>query len=157
MKRIIILLITILLPMASMAEDEEIREQDGTVCTEADKFDTLMNSYSSQPGCTTINISNGMLETMDVAIGADYMKVISVENKELIPVFKEQVEELIGMYEVIMSVNSGGESVDIYQQCSENGSITDLFISTSNANSCVLIYIHGKDIVLSNIGNMINM
>lgn len=157
MKRIIILLITILLPMASMAEEEVIREQDSTVCTEADKFDTLMKSYSSQPGCTTINISNGMLETMGVAIGAEYMKVISVENKELIPVFKEQVDELIGSHEVIMSVNNGGESVDIYQQCSEDGSITDLFISTLNADSCVLIYIHGKDIVLSNIGNMINM
>lgn len=157
MKRIIILLVTILLPMASMAEEEVIREQDGTVCTEADKFDTLMESYSSQPGCTTINISNGMLETMDVAIGADYMKVISVENKELIPVFKEQVEELIGSYEVIMSVNSGGESVEIYKRSSADGSITDLYISTSNADSCVLIYIKGEDIALSNIGGLINM
>ena len=157
MKRLIFLLITMLLPMVAMAEEVVSTEDNDTTSVVSDGFDELMKRYSSQPGCTTINISNSMFRSMEVSIDADYMKVISVENKELIPTFKEQVEELIGAYEVIMSVNSGGESVKIYQKRAENGSATDLYISTSNADSSVLIHLHGNNLELNNIGSLINL
>lgn len=157
MKQFIFLLTIMLSPVVSFADEVVKHDKSDVVYGDDDKFDILMESYSSQPGCTTINISNGMLEAMDASIGADYMKVISVENGELIPVFKGQVKELVSVYEVIMSVNNGGESVEIYKRSSADGSITDLYISTSNADSCVLIYIKGEDIALSNIGGLINM
>lgn len=146
-----------LLPMVAKAEEVASTENDTTTNVVSDGFDQLMKQYSSQPGCTTITISNAMLRSMEVNIDADYMKVISVENSELIPTFKEQVEQLIGSYEVIMSVNSGCDCVKIYQQRLANGDVSDLYISTSNDYSSVLIYLHGKNIELNNATSLINL
>lgn len=157
MKRLILLLIIALLPMVTKAEEVVNIENDTTTSVVNDGFDQLMEHYSSQPGCTTINISNTMFRSMEVNIGADYMKVISVENKELIPTFNEEVKQLIGSYEVVMSVNSGGDCVKIYQKHSANGDVSDLYISTSNDYSSVLIYLHGKNIELNNATSLINL
>ena len=163
MRRLIILSFIALLPTAAMAEEIPVAYPESTVCAESDgvamsdgdNIDALMEEYGALPGCTTINISNAMLETMNVALEANFMMVISVENSELIPTFKEKVKAIIGNFDVIMSVNSGGESVNIYNRRDSKGAVTDLYIHTTNSSSSVLIYIQGSDIELSNISSLI--
>ena len=47
-------------------------------------FDSLFKEYSLKDKCTTLNISNAMFQSMNVKIDANYMQVISVENKAII-------------------------------------------------------------------------
>ena len=82
-------------------------------------FESLLKEYSLKEECTTINISNAMLKSMAVNIDAEYMQVIAVENKNLIETFRSQALEALSEFDVIMSVNSGGKSVQIYQ-CSDD-------------------------------------
>ena len=107
MKRLIILLV-ILLPLSAMAQTPT--------------FESLFNEYSTKEKCTTINISNAMLRSMEVNIDAEYMQVIAVENRALIPTFITQAKEVLSAFEVIMSVNSEDKAVMIYQHTVENGS-----------------------------------
>lgn len=163
MRRLIILSIIALIPATAIAEEVPSANTENEVYTlsdnaeqvDSDSVDALMEEYASQPGCTTINISNAMLESMNVALEANFMRVISIENSELIPSFKEKVKAIIGGYETIMSVNSGGESVHIYNRRDSKGAVTDLYIHTTNSSSSVLIYIQGSDIELSNISSLI--
>lgn len=142
MKRIILLIFTIL-PLYAVAQ--------------APTFDELMEEYSSRDGCTTINISRAMFKSMGVEIGADYLQAISVENVELIPHFEEQAKMLVAEYSVIMSVGSGGERVNIYQQTTPDGKISVIIIFTTDGEEAVLMYIKGDDIEFSDISSLVNI
>lgn len=142
MKRLIILL-AILLPLSAMAQTPT--------------FESLFNEYSTKEKCTTINISNAMLRSMEVNIDAEYMQVIAVENKALIPTFITQAKEVLSAFEVIMSVNSGDKSVMIYQYTVENGSVVDIYIMASSDGECVLMHINGKNLELGNMSSLMNM
>ena len=142
MKRLIILL-AILLPLTAMAQTPT--------------FESLFNEYSTKEKCTTINISNAMLRSMEVNIDAEYMQVIAVENRALIPTFMAQAKEVLSAFEVIMSVNSGDKAVMIYQHTVENGSVVDIYIMASSDGECVLMHINGKNLELGNMSSLMNM
>ena len=63
-----------------------------TAMAQTPTFDALFHEYSTKEDCTTINISNTMLKSMEVSIEAEYMQVIAVENKALVPTFRSQVD-----------------------------------------------------------------
>ncbi len=142
MKRLIILL-AILLPLTAMAQTPT--------------FESLFNEYSTKEKCTTINISNAMLRSMEVNIDAEYMQVIAVENRALIPTFITQAKEVLSAFEVIMSVNSGDKAVMIYQHTVENGSVVDIYIMASSDGECVLMHINGKNLELGNMSSLMDM
>ena len=141
MKRLIILL-AMLLPLSAIAQTPT--------------FESLLKEYSLKEECTTINISNAMLKSMAVNIDAEYMQVIAVENKNLIETFRSQALEALSEFDVIMSVNSGGKSVQIYQ-CSDNkGSVVDIYMMSYSGDECVLMHITGKNLELNSISSIMD-
>ena len=80
MKRLI-LLAMLLLPIGVMAQDVTIS--------------SLMAEYSTKSKCSTINLSNTMLRSMGVEMGADELRAVSVANPELMPRFLEQVAVVV--------------------------------------------------------------
>ena len=140
MKRLIILL-AMLLPLTAMAQTPT--------------FESLFKEYSTKEDCTTINISNTMLKSMEVSIEAEYMQVIAVENKALVPTFRSQVDEVLTGLEVLMAVNNGGESVKICQYSDENDGVVD--IMAYSGDECILMHINGKNVELNNISSLMDM
>ena len=141
MKRLIILL-TILLPLSAFAQTPN--------------FDSLIAEYSTKEKCTAIKISNAMLRSMEINIDAEYMQVISVENSELLPTFTTQAHEALRGFEVVMSVNRDGKSVEILQNTDNKGSVIEIYIMASSNNECILMRIYGKNLALNNINSLIN-
>ena len=141
MKRLIILL-AILLPLSAIAQ--------------APTFESLLKEYSLKEECTTINISNAMLKSMAVNIDAEYMQVIAVENKNLIETFRSQALEALSEFDVIMSVNSGGKSVQIYQCSDDKGSVVDIYMMSYSGDECVLMHITGKNLELNSISSIMD-
>lgn len=141
MKRLIILL-AMLLPLSAIAQTPT--------------FESLLKEYSLKEECTTINISNAMLKSMAVNIDAEYMQVIAVENKNLIETFRSQALEALSEFDVIMSVNSGGKSVQIYQYSDNKGSVVDIYMMSYSGDECVLMHITGKNLELNSISSIMN-
>lgn len=141
MRRFIILL-TILLPLSAFAQTPN--------------FDSLIAEYSTKEKCTAIKISNAMLRSMEINIDAEYMQVISVENSELLPTFTTQAHEALRGFEVVMSVNRDGKSVEILQNTDNRGSVIEIYIMASSDNECILMRIYGKNLALNNINSLIN-
>lgn len=119
-------------------------------------FDRLMKEYSTKSKCTTINISNAMLRSMDVDISAESVRAIAIEDAELIPQAKSQIVKLVSKYEVVMQVNSDDESVDIYQKADASGKVTDLLIVTTSKDECMMLYIYGNGIKVEDATELIN-
>ena len=142
MKRLILLL-TILLPLSAMAQEAT--------------FDSLFKEYSLKDKCTTLNISNAMFQSMNVKIDANYMQVISVENKALIPTFHTQALEALSEFEVVMSVNSDGKTVEIRQHSNQQNIVVDIYLMAYSDDECVLMHINGHNLELSNIGSVVNI
>lgn len=120
------------------------------------EFKEIMTEYSTKEDCTTIHISNALFETMNVSINANDMHVISVENKELIPQFRKQMTSVVAPLTVMMSVNSGDESVSIYHR-SENNCIKELVIITQEEDTCVVVYITGDNLEVNHIDSLTDM
>lgn len=140
MKRLI-LLAMLLLPIGVMAQDVTIS--------------SLMAEYSTKSKCSTINLSNTMLRSMGVEMGADELRAVSVANPELMPRFLEQVAVVVSGLNVVMSVNSDGQqSVSIYQRVNRNGSVTDLVIVKTDDKESVIMHIRGRDLELSKIDSL---
>lgn len=131
-----------LLPISVMAQSVEFKE--------------IMTEYSTKEDCTTIHISNALFETMNVSINANDMHVISVENKALIQQFRKQMASVVAPLTVMMSVNSGGESVNIYHR-SENNCIKELVIITQEEDTCVVVYITGDNLEVNHIDSLTDM
>ena len=53
-----------------------------TAMAQTPTFESLFKEYSTKEDCTTINISNTMLKSMEVSIEAEYMQVIAVEDRK---------------------------------------------------------------------------
>lgn len=141
MKRFILLIISTLLPL--------------TIYAQQPSFDELMAEYSTTEGCTTLNISKAMFESMGVSIGADSMKAISIERSELISHFMGQIAPIIADMEVLMSVNTDGQAMDIYQR-SKDGSVYELIIITTNKDECIAMLLRGKDLELHQVDSLIS-
>lgn len=142
MKRLI-LLAMLLLPISVMAQDVTIS--------------SLMVEYSTKSKCSTINLSNTMLRSMGVEMGADELRAVSVANPELMPRFLEQVAVVVSGLNVVMSVNSDGQqSVSIYQRVNRNGSVTDLVIVKTDDKESVIMHIRGRDLELSKIDSLLD-
>lgn len=142
MKRLIILL-AMLLPLTAMAQTPT--------------FESLFKEYSTKENCTTINISNTMLRSMEVNIDAEYMQVIAIENESLISPFQAQADKVLSGLEVIMSVSSGGKSVKICQRSNENNEVVEIYIMAYSSDESILMHIVGKNLELNNIGSLMNM
>ena len=142
MKRLIIL-ITIVLPLSAMAQ--------------APTFESLFKEYSTKEKCTTINISNAMLRSMEVNIDAEYMQVMSVENEALVSTFRTQAHDMLKDLEVIMSVNSEDKTVMICQRSNDKGEVVEIYIMASRGDECILMRIIGKNLELNNMNSIMNM
>lgn len=141
MKRFI-LLIFALLPLAAMAQSPAFTE--------------LMSRYSSMQGCTTVRVSCGMLQVMNIEAEIDNMLVISVENSDLTAQFKTEFMQVVASHEQMMAVESEGQTVMIYDLADESGAIYELVIFTAQDNECVAVCITGDDIELSEVGSLMN-
>lgn len=118
---------------------------------------SLMAEYSTKSKCSTINLSNTMLRSMGVEMGADELRAVSVANPELMPRFLEQVAVVVSGLNVVMSVNSDGQqSVSIYQRVNRNGSVTDLVIVKTDDKESVIMHIRGRDLELSKIDSLLD-
>jgi hypothetical protein len=120
-------------------------------------FESLFKEYSTKEKCTTINISNAMLRSMEVNIDAEYMQVISVENEALVSTFCTQAHDILKDLEVIMSVNSGDKSVMICQRSNDKGEVVEIYIMASSGGECILMRIIGKNLELNNISSLMDM
>lgn len=135
MKRLI-LLIALLLPLGAMAQQRS--------------FEELSKRYSTEKGCTTIELSEAMLSSMGANEGVERMQVIAVEQASLIEEFRASISEITEGLEVMMSVNSGGESVAIYARSDERKQVVELIVATFEGDTGVLVRICGTNIDISN-------
>ena len=120
-------------------------------------FESLFKEYSTKEKCTTINISNAMLRSMEVNIDAEYMQVISVENEVLVSTFCTQAHDMLKDLEVIMSVNSEDKTVMICQRSNDKGEVVEIYIMASSGDECILMRIIGKNLELNNISSLMDM
>ncbi|MBR5200387.1 MAG: DUF4252 domain-containing protein [Alistipes sp.] len=141
MKRLIILLI-MLLPLSVMAQSPDV--------------ESIVKEYSSKEKCTTINISNAMLRSMEVDIDAEYMQVVAVEDEKLAPTFRTQVQELLKECDIIMSVNREGKIVEVYQHANQRGEVVDIYILACDEGKSIMMHITGTNLKLNNIGSLMN-
>jgi response regulator of citrate/malate metabolism len=94
---------------------------------------------------------------MEINIDAEYMQVIAVENKALVSTFRNQANEILSRYEVVMTVNNGDEAVMICQHANENKVVVEIYIMASSGDECILMHIIGKNLELSNMTSIMNM
>lgn len=150
MKRFI-LLIMICLPVAAMAQ--------------VDPLEPLIDKYSSMEKCSTIIMSSDMLKSMGVDAGVEYMQVISVDNSALISEFRSELERVAKGYSLLMSVNSDGSNVRIYQVIqvfkSDDGAKRkeqqEFLMMSLNANQGVAVRLVGNDIKLNEVTSLIGL
>jgi hypothetical protein len=128
-----------------------------TAMAQTPTFESLFKEYSTKENCTTINISNTMLRSMEVNIDAEYMQVIAIENESLNSTFQAQADKVLSGLEVVMSVSSGGKSVKICQRSNENNEVVEIYIMACSSDECILMHIVGKNLELNNIGSLMNM
>ena len=140
MKRFILLIITLL---------------PATLFAQSINFDDMISEYSTKKGCTAITVSNVMLETMGVGVGAENLSAISVENSELLPRFNEQIAELVKGMEVMMTVNHDGQCVNIYLT-RQNDVVRQIVIVTSDSDKCILMTLWGNNLELQMVNSFIN-
>lgn len=150
MKRFI-LLIMICLPVVAMAQ--------------VDPLAPLIDKYSSMEKCSTIIMSSDMLKSMGVDAGVEYMQVISVDNPALISEFRSELERVAKGYSLLMSVNSDGSNVRIYQVIqvfkSDDGGKRkeqqEFLMMSLNANQGVAVRLVGNDIKLNEVTSLIGL
>ncbi|MEE0864250.1 MAG: DUF4252 domain-containing protein [Alistipes sp.] len=140
MKRFILLLFG-LMPLCAMAQGVT--------------FDQLMQEYSSKPKCTTINISNTMIQYIGAEIAADYVRAIAIEDAGIIPTARKQIAELVVTYEMVMQVHSDDELVEIYQRTNSQGEVVDMVMITISDEECMMLYIKGRNLKLENATSLI--
>lgn len=118
--------------------------------------ESIVKEYSSKEKCTTINISNAMLRSMEVDIDAEYMQVVAVEDETLAPTFRTQVQELLKECDIIMSVNREGKIMEVYQHANQRGEVVDIYILACDEGKSIMMHITGTNLKLNNIGSLMN-
>ena len=106
-----------------------------------------------------------MLKNMGVDAGVEYMQVISVDNPALISEFRSELEHVAKGYSLLMSVNSDGSNVRIYQVIqvfeSDDGGKRkkqqEFLIMSLNANQGVAVRLVGNDIKLNEATSLIGL
>lgn len=150
MKRLI-LLIMLCLPIVATAQTDHLAP--------------LIKKYSGQMNCSTVVLSKEMLKHMYSASGIESMQAISVENPELIPTLKEDLDSFLDYYKVVMSVNSEGTDVKIYSVkrqyiSDETGlseTIEEFIIVAISQTEGIAIRLTGHNITLSDATSLINI
>lgn len=140
MKRIILLILTCL-PLWSTAQEQE-----------------LLDKYASIDGCSTIELSKEMIRSMGGGDGIDTLSAISLENRDLIDEFTNDVEVYTKGMTKILSVAQNSQRVKIYcivDADSEN--ITKMVIHTTDNNTSVMVILTGKDIELSSASSIMSI
>lgn len=135
MKRLTIILFTILLPISAMAQESQMSQ--------------LMKRYSKERGFTTMELSRQMLDSMGVGDGIDSMRAISTESDTLLQKFCKEVEILVAELNCVMSVVSDGKDVKIYSRTASNGRVISVVIFIHSTSSATLIWLTGNNIELS--------
>ena len=131
-----------LLPLSVMAQSPDV--------------ESIVKEYSSKEKCTTINISNAMLRSMEVDIDAEYMQVVAVEDETLAPTFRTQVQELLKECDIIMSVNREGKIVEVYQHANQRGEVVNIYILACDEGKSIMMHNTGTNLKLNNIGSLMN-
>ena len=99
------------------------------------------------------------------ASGIESMQAISVENPELIPTLKEDLDSFLDYYKVVMAVNSDGTDVKIYSVkrqyiSDETGlseTIEEFIIVAISQTEGIAIRLTGHNITLSDATSLINI
>lgn len=150
MKRLI-LLIMLCLPIVATAQTDHIAP--------------LIKKYSGQMNCSTVELSKEMLNHMYSTTGIESMQVISVEEPTLIATLKEDLDNFLDYYKVVMAVNSDGTDVKIYsvkrQYISDETGLTEtieeyIIVAISEIDG-IVIRLTGHNLSLSDATSLINI
>lgn len=150
MKRLI-LLIMLCLPITAIAQTDHIAP--------------LIKKYSGQMNCSTVELSKEMLNHMYSTTGIESMQVISVEEPTLIATLKEDLDNFLDYYKVVMAVNSDGTDVKIYsvkrQYISDETGLTEtieeyIIVAISEIDG-IVIRLTGHSLSLSDATSLINI
>ena len=106
-----------------------------------------------------------MLKDMGVDAGVEYMQVISVDNPALISEFRSELEHVVKGYSLLMSVNSDGSNVRIYQVIQvfeeddggKRKKQQEFLMMSLNANQGVAVRLVGNDIKLNEATSLIGL
>ena len=150
MKRFILLII-LCLPITDIAQTDHIAP--------------LIKKYSGQMNCSTVELSKEMLNHMYSTTGIESMQVISVEEPTLIATLKEDLDNFLDCYKVVMAVNSDGTDVKIYsvkrQYISDETGLTEtieeyIIVAISEIDG-IVIRLTGHNLSLSDATSLINI
>ena len=140
MKRIILLIMTCM-PLFAMAQQQE-----------------LVDKYATIEGCSTIELSKVMIQSMGGGNGIDALVAISVEREDLIPNFSKEVQECANGMTKMMNVAHGQKRVTIYCTTEANSdNITKMLIYTEDKTVAVMVVLTGKNIELNNASSIMNL
>ena len=136
-----------------------------SVFAQTDHIAPLIKKYSQFKNCSTVVLSKEMLNQMYANSGIESMQAISVEDPALLDILRNDLENFIGGYNLLMSVNSNGTNVEIYRveqhykskSTGKRESIDDLFIVAISQTEGVVIRLTGHNIKLSDATSLINI
>lgn len=118
----------------------------------------LLEKYSTMDGCSTIELSKEMIQSMGGGNGIDTLSAISIDKQELIAEFTTEVEAYATGMTRILSVVQNSQRVKIYCITDSNsGKITKMLIHTTSADNAVMVILTGKNIELSNASQIMNI
>ncbi len=120
--------------------------------------DKLVEKYSQLEGCSTIELSKDMLQSMGDTQGIDTLTAISVEDSSLIETFYAEVMEYVTGMNRIMSVVQSGQRVVIYATTDPaTKRVVRMVIYTSSGDSAVVAILAGTNIELNNVGSIMSI
>ena len=150
MKRLI-LLVLLFLPIVASAQKDHIAP--------------LIKKYSEFKNCSTVVLSNEMLNHINSNSGIESMQAISVEDPTLLPILKADLESFLDYYRIVMDVNSDGTNTKIYRverkyKSKETGLqevIDELIIVAISETEGVVIRLTGHNITLDDASLLIDI
>lgn len=118
----------------------------------------LVDKYATIEGCSTIELSKVMIQSMGGGNGIDALVAISVEREDLIPNFTKEVQAYANGMTKMMNVAHDQKRVTIYCNTEDSsGNITKMLIYTEDKTVAVMVILTGKNIELSNASSIMNL
>lgn len=123
------------------------------ICTIASYAQTIFDRYADTEGVTTVYISKAMLSMMPdmktngvnigpIASKLDNIRILTCENKKLLPTLRKETLSLGKGYEQLMKVTDNGENVDIFMKSLDGGK-TEYVVRVSEKAGLTVILISG--------------
>lgn len=118
----------------------------------------LVDKYSQLEGCSTIELSKDMIQSMTTSKGIETLTAISVEDASLIETFYAETMEYVEGMSKIMSVVLSGQRVLIYATMNPTTKrVVKMVIYTGDKSHAVMAILTGTDIDLRNVESIMNI